>query len=348
MRLKTLCVCIFLVIIVLIKIDALAQTGGKSTYTFLGMAKPARIAALGSNIATIRDNDLSLTVSNPSLITASMRNNLSLSYNQVIAGTRFGFASYGLDIAKLGSFVPSIQYISYGKFDNMSETGENLGQFNAGEYAFNLGWGRVLDTVFSIGANAKFIYSSLETYKSSGVAVDVGASYFPHENFCASVVFRNIGHQFKTYASSGNEPLPFEIDAGISEKLAHVPFRYSLVFQHLEKWDLSYADPDAAIDPFTGEAVKQSGFDAFGKNALRHLVVGGEFIPAKFLAFRVGYSYLRREEMKIDARPGMVGFSWGLGIRVSKFTFSYARAAYHMAGTPNYITIGTNFGDWGK
>ena len=40
------------------------------------------------------------------------------------------------------------------------------------------------------------------------------------------------------------------------------------------------------------------------------------------------------------------GFSWGIGIRISKFHFSYARSAYHLAGSPNYITLTTNLSDF--
>jgi hypothetical protein len=52
--------------------------------------------------------------------------------------------------------------------------------------------------------------------------------------------------------------------------------------------------------------------------------------------------------MKVVSRPGFVGFSWGFGLKVSKFNFNYARAAYHLNGSPNYISLSTNLGDWGK
>jgi hypothetical protein len=81
---------------------------------------------------------------------------------------------------------------------------------------------------------------------------------------------------------------------------------------------------------------------------MRHIIIGGEFIPAKFLSIRFGYNYLRRDEMKVASRPGSVGFSWGIGLNVSKFSFSYSRAAYHLTGSPNYISVSTNLGDWGK
>lgn len=325
-----------------------AQTGGKSTYKFLTLTNSARTAALGGNFLAIHDNDLGLALANPSLITPLMKNSLSLNFVDGFDGINYGFASYGFNLSKLGSFAGSLQYSSYGKFANTTENGENIGQFSAGEYAFNLGWGRTLDTVFSIGANIKAINSSLETYHSFGLAVDVAGSYIPNETFCASILFRNIGRQITSYTSAGVEPLPFEIQAGISKKLAHMPFRYSILLQHLEKWDLSFTDPNAPVDPFTGLTTQKSGIDVFGDNLLRHIILGGEFIPAKFLSIRLGYNYLRRQEMTVASRPGMVGFSWGFGLKVSKFSFNYSRAAFHLAGSPNYISLATNFGDWSK
>ncbi len=329
-------------------IQSFAQSGGYVAYSFLNEPNSARVAALGSNFLTIHDNDLSLAYANPSLITPQMHNNLSLNFVDDFAGLTYGFAAYGFNSAKLGSFAGTMQFYNYGKSDLTNELGNNEGQFNAGEYAFNMGWGRMLDSVFSIGANFKMIYSGLETYNSLGLAVDVAGSYVPNETFCASLVFRNIGTQLTAYSSYGMEPLPFEIQAGISKKLAHVPFRYSILLQHLQKWDLSYADPNAPVDPFTGEVTEESGIDVFADNLMRHIVIGGEFIPAKFLSIRLGYNYLRRQEMKVVSKPGTVGFSWGIGLKVSKFNFSYSRAAVHLVGSPNYISVSTNLGEWAR
>lgn len=348
MRNSRLFVLYFFSICLVIGTQTWAQTGGKTTYKFLNLTNSARIAALGGNFLTIHDNDLSLVLANPSLISPQMHNNLTINFVDYFAGTNYGFAGYGLHSEKLGSLAASMQYYSYGKSDNTNEYGEVTGQFSAGDYAFNVGWGRRLDTVFSIGANFKMIYSSLETYNSFGLAVDVAGSYIPNETFCASLIFKNIGRQLTAYTNEGVEPIPFEIQAGISKKLAHVPFRYSILLQHLQKWDLTYDDPNAPVDPFTGEVPDESGLDAFADKAMRHIVLGGEFIPAKFLSIRFGYNYLRRQEMKVASKPGTVGFSWGLGLKISKFNFNYSRAAYHLAGSPNFISISTNLGDWSK
>ncbi|NJK85180.1 MAG: hypothetical protein HC906_03680 [Bacteroidales bacterium] len=70
---------------------------------------------------------------------------------------------------------------------------------------------------------------------------------------------------------------------------------------------------------------------------MRHIILGTEFSLSKNLVLRFGYNYRRRQEMKVDARTGTVGFSWGLGLRISKFHLSYARSAWHLAGSPNYF-----------
>jgi hypothetical protein len=243
-----------------------------------------------------------------------------------------------------------MQYLNYGKFTYADETGivnENAGEFTGNELAFVIGWGRRLDSLFSIGANLKAITSSLETYNSFGMAVDVAGSYHARSGFTASLVARNIGRQLTTYTPGNVESLPLEIQLGLSKKLKHLPFRYSVLLTNLQKWDLTYDDPaDNTVDPFTGEVDEPSAAADFADKAFRHVVIGGEFVPSRNFSFRLGYNYQRRQEMKVESKPGMVGFSWGFGFRVSKFNFSYARSAYHLAGSPNLFSIAFNLSDF--
>ena len=50
--------------------------------------------------------------------------------------------------------------------------------------------------------------------------------------------------------------------------------------------------------------------------------------------------------MLMENAKGMVGYSWGFGLRISKFHLSYANSIYHVAGRTNHFTISTNLGDW--
>lgn len=325
---------------------SIAQTGGSSTYKFLNLTNSARMAALGGNSLPVKDHDITIALQNPSLITKEMHKQLALSYTDYYSDINYGFVSYGSSIPKLGNYVASLQYINYGTFIRADETGEQFGEFTAGEFAMNIGWGRSLDSNFSIGANLKGIYSSFEEYNSFGMAVDVAGSYHnPETNFTASLIFKNIGLQLDPYYSGNTEPLPFEIQMGLSKRLKHLPFRYYVVLTNLQKWDLTYEDPqltDEGIDPFTGEVEEKSGVADFADKAMRHLVIGGELLLSKNFSLRIAYNYQRRQELKVDTKVSTVGFSWGFGFRINRFHLSYARSTYHLAGSPNYITIATN------
>lgn len=327
-----------------------AQIGGNSTYRFLNLPNSPRVAALGGNFVAIADNDLAVGLNNPSMISKEMHNGISLNYVDYFADINYGFASYSRTFEKAGSFAATMQYLNYGKFNYADETGildENAGEFSGNELAMVIGWGRRLDSLFSIGANLKAISSNLETYNSFGMAVDVAGSYHAKSGFTASLIARNIGRQLTTYTPGNNEPLPFELQFGLSKKLKHLPFRYSVLLTNLQKWDLTYDDPDEnEVDPFTGEVKKQSKAGEFADKAFRHVVIGGEFVPGRNFSFRLGYNYQRRQEMKVESKRGTVGFSWGFGFRVSKFNFSYARSAYHLAGSPNLFSIAFNLSDF--
>ncbi len=329
-----------------------AQIGGDGVYRFLNMPVSARAAAMGGNFLAVKDGDLTQALFNPSVISPEMDNNLALSFVDYFTDINYGSATYAKSFNQIGTYTATMQYLNYGEFTYADETGETFGTFTANDLALSLGWGRQLDSLFSIGANLKMIYSGLEDYQSFGVAVDVAGSYYnPDQRLTISLVARNIGSQLKPYRSGNYEPLPFEINLGLSQKLKHLPFRYSILLTNLQKWDLTYDDPndpDQQIDPISGEVNEKDSFSEFGDKALRHVVIGGEFIPSKFFSIRFGYNYQRRQELGVYSKMGMVGFSWGLAVKVSKFQIEYSRATYHLSGSPNYITIRTNLSDFGR
>ena len=63
----------------------------------------------------------------------------------------------------------------------------------------------------------------------------------------------------------------------------------------------------------------------------------------KGLVLRGSYNYKRRQEMQIPDKLGMIGFAWGIGLKISKFQINYARSTFHVVGSPNFISISTDF-----
>ncbi|UBM61228.1 type IX secretion system protein PorQ [Candidatus Sulfidibacterium hydrothermale] len=328
------------------------QNSGTEAFTFLQEPVTARLAALGTDVAAVNDNDINIASANPSLITPEMNNDFSLAYVNYFAGLNYGLVQFSHTFEKAGSFLFGIQFMSYGEFDYADASGNRGGTFSAADYAINVGWGRKLNDHFSIGATGKFIYSYYETYNSVGLAVDVAGTYQSATNWIFSLTAANVGLQLKPYVSGApTYPLPFNLSLSLSKRLEHMPFRFFLVYNHIEQWKVSYYDsisPPAGIDPITGEPVKQSGFSEFTDDLMRHFVFGGELLIGKHLVLRGSYNYRRRKELSISQRVGMVGFSWGLGLKISHFRFDYSRSTYHRTGSPNYFTLSMSLDEFRK
>jgi hypothetical protein len=341
-----------LAVFLLISNTTVAQIGGESTYEFLDLPNSARIAAMGGEYLSIYDDDITLSLANPSLINENMHNNLGFSFVDYYTDINYGYAQYGRNFEKVGAFVATMQFINYGTFDRADETGQRNGTFTAGEYALNIGWGRRLHPHWSIGANFKAIYSSFEAYNSFGIAVDIAGSYVHEEkDFTASIIARNIGLMLKGYYSGQSHPLPFELQFGMAKGLKHIPLRFSFLYHNMEKWDLTHEDPLVTAentDPITGEVNEQSGIADFADKFMMHIVLGAELNITNFLSLRGGYNYGRRQDNGVTTKMSTVGFSWGVGLRISKFHFSYARSRYHLAGSPNYITLTLNLQEFTK
>ena len=131
--------------------------------------------------------------------------------------------------------------------------------------------------------------------------------------------------------------------------MKHVPFRLSIDINHLENWNLSYNDSLAATNSnnkLTDEEKAERNKTSLLTETFRHIVFGGEFVPSKSFMLRVGFNVKRRSELALDNKPGLVGFSWGVGFRIKKFHISYGSARYHLAGSSNHFTLTTNLSEY--
>ena len=99
-----------------------------------------------------------------------------------------------------------------------------------------------------------------------------------------------------------------------------------------------------------GEPEERSQFSINVDNFFRHLVFGGEFLFGKKDNFRVrvGYSHFQRKELSVSGFRSLAGFSFGLGLKISKFRIDYGRAFYHIAGGLNHFSISTNLQEFKK
>ncbi len=343
---------IYVLFLLLMTVNILFAQQKDGTYTFLSTTNSARVAALGGVMLPIYDSDIQLVTFNPSLINSEINNSMSLSYVDYFNDINFGTVQYGHSFEKIGSFVGTIQYHNYGDFFYSGETGiVETNQFYVSDYAINLGWGRQLNDRLSIGANLKFAGIQYEDNSSFAIAVDVAGTYITKSNWVISLAARNIGSELYNNYQSYNNSLPFRMQIGTSKKLEHLPLTIVVIYDNLQKWDLSYYDPldlEGNYDPMTGEYLEKKKVDKFAKNLFSHFVFASELNLGKNLSIRLGYNYGYRQTMKSPTRKGVVGLSYGVGINVYKFNISYSRSEMHIHGSPNYITITTNLNSFKK
>lgn len=333
----------YLILLILVfPLFAKAQIGGESTYEFLNLTNSARMAALGGNQVAIADeSDLNVAYNNPALLTETMQNHIVTNYVNYVADVNYGFAAYSLPIEIPGNIAVGMHYINYGSFIEALPDGTKTGNtFNAAEYALNIIYSYQYNRL-SFGANLKPIWSSFETYQSTGIAADFGVCLKSKDGLTSiGLVAKNVGMQITTYYDNGDrEPLPFDLQLGYSQKLGHAPIRISGTLQHLQKWNLS--KPVEVDNGITNEIIE----DGMGKKFLRHLLLGVEILPSENFSLRVGYNYQRRQELKYDEKLSTVGFSWGFGFKINRFHLNYGSARYHLAGSGNHISVAINLND---
>jgi len=327
---------------------AQSQTGGQTVFNSLTIPTSARAAAMGGALPTIRDGDLSLALFNPALLDSLSHQKASLSYVNYFSDVNLGYAAYAhhLDSSSI-TLSGAIQYLDYGQFTERDASGLEIGSFNAGDYALVIGAAMPVDSLFTIGVNIKGIYSSLANYDAWGLAIDAGATYYnPEKKFSASLVVQNLGYQINGYRDNMRDTLPVNLQFAIAKQLKHAPFRFSLVFDQLQQWDLTDGqEPVTIVDPITGDVISE-GNSQFGDKLMRHVIFGTEVLLGDNFSVSVGYNYRRRQELKLEDRPGTAGLSWGLGAKINKFSIAYGRAVYHLAGPSNHFTVTTRISDW--
>jgi hypothetical protein len=323
----------------LLSATTFSQIGGKSVYQFLNLVQSPRQAALGGKTVTVVDYDVNQAFYNPATINEKMSNRLSANYGSYYGEVSYGTAAYAYTYDRhLQTFHAGISYINYGTFEGRDELGNQTGDFTGSEaalslgYAYNLPW-----TDMYVGANAKLISSTLESYNSWGAAVDLGFLYVDYDNdINYGLTVRNLGFQIKPYEDT-NEKLPLAIDAGISQLMLHVPIRWHVTLENLQQWNIAFSNPNRAEGSLDGGSEEEKV--SFFNNALRHVILGAELFPEKGFNVRFGYNFRRGEELRIVDKRNFSGISVGIGLRFGKVKFDYSYSRYTIAANTSLFGL---------
>ena len=337
---------LFLIILSLFPFVSFSQLGGRGVYDFQNISYSAYSTSTGGQLLSDGSNDLQLIGQNPALLINDSIGEFSMNYTNYIADINGSQLLYNLKKVKGGNLAFGLTYLNYGSFIEANAGGIQTGTFSANDFAFSSYYSIFLDkdSLYSLGAEGRIMFSQLESYLSLGMALDLGFNYFNKETeFGYALVVENLGDQLIKYADTSELVNP-RIHIGLRKGLAHAPFDFVITAHDLQKPNLNYTDiidQENTIDPLSGETIETS--TNYSDLIMRHINLGVIFNPIKNFNVRFGYNYQRQRELRLLSKTGGAGFTFGIGIKIKEFYIDYGQGKYSAAGTNNQFTITRKF-----
>jgi len=324
---------------------AITQVGGSKVFQFLTLPSSAKSSGMGGSTISLLDKDIAAAYANPSLLDSLMDGQVTFQHQFLFESIQSGYVGFGKWIRSKDLMVHGgVKYLLYGEVDRTDEFGNILGTTDGNEIAVTIGVGHRLYDNLRIGANLKWITSKLDVYRSGGIALDLGATYIDSAGlFAVALVLTNAGLQVTSFADT-REDLPVDLRLGISKRLRYLPFRFSLVYHHLNRWNLLYDDPANEEGGFFPGFELVDGSPSQFDNFARHFIVGGELLlgKAEVVRVRVGYNHQQKQELSLTNFRNLTGFSIGLGLHLKKLRFDYGLNKVHFGATTHHLGISTN------
>ena len=297
---------------------ALAQES-RTAYNFLRLPVSAHAAALGGDNITIIDDDPALVFSNPALLSSVSDRTVGLNYMNYMSGVNLGSATYSWIVKERATVGASAQYVDYGSMKETDANNTSTGDFAARDISLAAHLSYFLSDHLSGGISAKWLTSYIGSYNSIAMCVDLGLNYYnPESDLSVSLVGRNLGGQLKAYDEE-YEKLPFELQAGVSKRLAGAPLRFSATLMDLTHWDYKF---------------------------INHLAVGADIFLSDQIWVGGGMNFRRSNEMKIqngdsESSHG-AGLSVGAGVELERFKLNISWGRYHVSSSSIIANIAFN------
>ncbi len=290
----------------------------QTAYNFLRLPQSAHTAALGGDIITVVEDDLSMLFANPALLSSVSDKTIQLGVMSYMEGSLMAGAAFNRTINEKASWAVSAQYMHYGTMKEVDEYNVQTGEFSAKDIALNGTFSYQLGQHLVGGITAKVINSYIGQFNSLAVGVDMGLNYYlPDGEWSLSAVVKNLGGELDAYEEEYAK-LPVDVQVGISKRLVGSPLRLSVAMVDLNHW---------------------------GYKFINHFVVGMDVILSPQIYLAAGYNFRRANEMKIintgDEKGSShgAGLSLGAGVLLDRFKLNLSYAKYHVSSNSLMVNI---------
>lgn len=304
---------------------AVNAKAGTSAAQFLKIGSGSRAAAMGEAYSALGDDAYALYY-NPAALTMLKEPQLAASHSSYIQGSNYGVLgfAYPLKTGRMESYSKHVLGVAVYNLSvndierrGTTETAQPLGEFEAGDYSYNLSYAYRHNRTLGFGATAKMIHQTLDTYSSTAFGSDLGVHFTPRPEagrpFSFAAVVKNLGTKQKL--AGMEDPLPMGMTFGAGAFV--LPKRLKV-----EVDATKYRDTNAIIG------------------------VGAEYTHAftndLSAALRAGYNTHRKDN------PGMNGISIGMGLNFHRASFDFAWVPFGDLGNTFRYSLLVRFGKNGS
>lgn len=289
----------------------------QEVYSFLRLPVSAHVAALGGDNVSLFNDDATVIFHNPALITNVSDKTLNANFMTYMEGCTTASASFVKAYKERASWGISGQFMSYGEIKETTASNQQTGTFSPKDIALAGSFAYLLSDRISGGITGRLISSTIGSYSSAAVAIDLGLNYQDVERgWSVSAVARNLGGQIKAYDDEF-ERIPFDLLVGVSRQLPNSPLTLHATLARLNNWDQAF---------------------------IKHLAVGADIHLGSSIFISGGYNFRRSSEMKIyegedtSSNHG-AGLSLGGGIELERFKLTVGYAKYHVSASSLLVNL---------
>lgn len=297
-----------------------AAQEGKNAFTILRLPYSSRAAALGGKNISVVDDDITMAIHNPALLANVADKTIDLTFMTYMSDSKIAGAMFNKAFGERSTGAISARYIDYGKFEGYTEDNIYTGTFSAKDIELSLMYSYLLGERWSGGVTGKFIYSKYESMSAVTLGVDLGINYFNAESdLSLSLALKNLGGQVKAFEEK-HETMPFDIQFGITKRLAHAPILISATFTDLHRWQREHF--------YNADGSK----DNFGELLLKHIILGADILIGKNVDISIGYNYRMAKELSTGGSR-LDGITAGAGLHINKVKFGVSYSKLHVSSS---------------
>lgn len=277
-----------------------ANTAGSGAVPFLKLPADARSAGMGEAVAGAASGPMAL-FQNPAGLAPGKAASLAFSHALLVEDISYDVLGAAVPLKNGGVIGAGAQYLRYGSFASLDNTGAPAGSLSPRDGAFALGYGFTLLEEITAGITVKYLNSKISG-SAATAAMDLG--FMLHdESFSMGFTAQNMGKGLKFREEES--PLPVNLKFGMN-------------VHYVENW-LFTADFN------------------FPKDGSAWVAAGAEYAFTRkenwTLLGRAGYN-----TAAVDTK-GVNGLSAGFGLVRNGLSFDYAFRTMGMLGSTHHLGL---------